>query len=693
MTPERWHRIKELFESALERALDERPAFLDHACDGDESLRKEVESLLASFEDGESFMERPAIALAAETLAGSQGESLVGQTIGHYKVTRGIGSGGMGEVYLAQDTRLGRHVAVKLLPTLFTTDEDRLRRFAQEARAASALNHPNVCVIHEVGETEDERQYIAMEYIDGETLRQHMTKTRLKLSEVLDITIQVAAALAAAHSAGIVHRDIKPENIMLRRDGYVKVLDFGLAKLTETHASTLDPEAATRVPVKTGPGMVMGTVSYMSPEQARGLAVDGRTDLWSLGVVFYEMIAGRVPFEGVTPSDVMVSVLTAEPLPLTQHKNEVPVELEQVVTKALRKESKDRYQTAAELLADLKLLNKELELETQMGSARPDSHGQATATKRASGAVDTDKKLWTRTGAQETPRLTESISYLYRNVADHRQRALVALAAIIIAAGAIAFGLYEFRGRNSLAPKTTRFLPDMVAIPGGTFQMGRDDGNLQDSTAHTVTVSSFYIDRTAVTNADYATFVRETKYPSPMHWSGETPPAGQEKWQVTYVSKDDAEAFAAWRSRRDRVKYRLPSEEEWEYAARNGSLGTLYPWGNNTPQDLAGGSQEPVASHPSRASFRGVYDMIGNVSEWTSSTFSPYPGSNHKTSGNPEFRDWVVFRGGGNMQVFGNDGTVPNGQNVLRINSASRDFLPASYRSPVISFRLVRSGP
>ena len=237
MTPEQWHRTKELFESALECAPDERSAFLDHACDGDESLRREVESLLASYEEGESFMERPAVALAAETLAGSQGESLVGQTIGHYQVTREIGSGGMGEVYLAQDAKLGRPVALKLLPSYLSKDEDRLRRFAREARTASALNHPNVCVIHEVGDTPEGRNYIAMEYIDGVTLRQHMTETRLKLSEVLDVAVQAASGLAAAHAAGIVHRDIKPENIMMRRDGYIKVLDFGVAKLTEQEAA------------------------------------------------------------------------------------------------------------------------------------------------------------------------------------------------------------------------------------------------------------------------------------------------------------------------------------------------------------------------------------------------------------------------------------------------------------------------
>ena len=257
MTPERWQQVKELFESVLERAPDERLTFLDQACDGDEPLRREVESLLASYEEGESFMERPAVALAAETLAGSQGESLIGQTIGHYQVTREIGIGGMGEVYLAQDTKLGRPVALKLLPSYLSKDEDRLRRFEREARTASALNHPNVCVIHEVGQTEDDRHYMAMEYVDGVTLRQHMMSAQMGLSEVLDVAVQIASGLAAAHEVGIVHRDIKPENIMMRRDGYVKVLDFGLAKLTEQ--PTIDVAATPGARVTTDTGVVMGT--------------------------------------------------------------------------------------------------------------------------------------------------------------------------------------------------------------------------------------------------------------------------------------------------------------------------------------------------------------------------------------------------------------------------------------------------
>ncbi|MCA1617142.1 MAG: serine/threonine protein kinase, partial [Acidobacteria bacterium] len=241
MTSEHWQRVKGVFESALEREPRERAAFLDQVCDSDEALRKEVESLLNSFT--ESFMETPAVAL--EALADEREKLKAGETISHYQILSSLGAGGMGEVYLAQDMKLGRKVALKLLPAYLSSDGDRLRRFEQEARAASTLSHANVCVVHEVGEAEGGRHYIVMEYVEGVTLREHLADARMKLSEVLDTAVQIATALTAAHKAGIVHRDIKPENVILRPDGYLKVLDFGLAKLTERPAFTADSEAAT----------------------------------------------------------------------------------------------------------------------------------------------------------------------------------------------------------------------------------------------------------------------------------------------------------------------------------------------------------------------------------------------------------------------------------------------------------------
>src|SRR6266704_3684298 len=262
----------------------------------------------------------------------------------------------MGEVYLAEDLRLGRKVALKLLSEELTRDRDRLSRFDQEAYAASALNHPNIVTIYEMGD-EGGPHFIATEFIDGVTLRKHLSIAPMDFSEVLDIAIQVAEALEEAHAAGIIHRDIKPENVMIRRNGHVKVLDFGLAKLTETPTSDeTDTEAVTRALVQTDAGMVLGTSQYMSPEQARGKPVDARTDIWSLGVVLYEMAAGRAPFSGETKTDIIVAIAKTEPTPLARFAPNVPSEFEWIVSKALRKDVDERYQTVKELESDLKKL-------------------------------------------------------------------------------------------------------------------------------------------------------------------------------------------------------------------------------------------------------------------------------------------------------------------------------------------------
>jgi serine/threonine protein kinase/Tol biopolymer transport system component/Tfp pilus assembly protein PilF len=359
MTPERWQHIKSLLHSALERAPQERAAFVNNACAGDSSLRSEVEALISSHEQAGGFIESPAFELMAESLDESQ--SMIGSDLGPYRVTGRLGAGGMGEVYSAEDTRLGRKVALKVLLAHLTSDEERLHRFQQEARAASALNHPNILTIYEIGDVRS-RHFIVTELIEGETLRRHMSKAPIKIPEALDIAMQIASALSAAHAAAIVHRDIKPDNVMVRADGITKVVDFGLAKLTERRVVT--PEMPTLV--NTAQGVVMGTAHYMSPEQARGLPVDARTDIWSLGVMLYEMIGGRVPFEGDTSSDVIASILDREPTTLARYAPEVPTELEWIVKKALRKDREERYQTAKELLTDLKSLKHKLEFEEEL---------------------------------------------------------------------------------------------------------------------------------------------------------------------------------------------------------------------------------------------------------------------------------------------------------------------------------------
>ena len=343
-----WQRVKEIFEGALGRQGEERAAFLDRACDGDGEVREEVESLLRSYEVAGSFMESPAVAHLEQKLT-------PGQRVKHYQIVNLIGEGGMGEVYLATDTILGRRVALKVLPAFVSKDPERLRRFTQEARAASRLSHPNVCVVHEIGETDDGRPFIAMEYVEGMTLRQRMRNQAMKLGDVLDIAIQIAGGLIAAHEAGIVHRDIKPENIMIRPEGYVKILDFGLAKLTERHQSATTTTMPTLLFHST-PGVVIGTAAYMSPEQARGIAVDERTDIWGLGVVLYEMASGRAPFTGETPTDVVVAIVERDQPPISHHVEGAPPELERIVKKALRKDRNERYQIVKEMAIDLRSL-------------------------------------------------------------------------------------------------------------------------------------------------------------------------------------------------------------------------------------------------------------------------------------------------------------------------------------------------
>src|SRR5213083_690923 len=325
MTPARLQTIEEIFHAALDQEPEQVARFVDTACEGDDVLRRKVESLLASHQRAGSFIETSTVGIATRIIENGQADLLVGQTFGHYKISKRIGSGGMGEVYLATDVTAGRKAALKLLPMRFTGDAERLKRFQQEAHAVVALNHPNILTVYEIGE-DHSTHYIASELIEGETLRQRLARGRMALDEASDVAIQVASALAAAHQAGIVHRDIKPENIMLRPDGYVKVLDFGIAKLAEQEVPVTIPTDEALLLVETNLGSVLGTVRYMSPEQAYSAPVDKRTDVWSLGVVLYEMVTGHAPFSGDTSKEVMSSIVEKEPPPLTSYNKQTPAE-------------------------------------------------------------------------------------------------------------------------------------------------------------------------------------------------------------------------------------------------------------------------------------------------------------------------------------------------------------------------------
>jgi eukaryotic-like serine/threonine-protein kinase len=368
-----------------------------------------------------------------------------GARLDAYEIVRPLGSGGMGEVWLAMEVRLGRKVALKLLPAELTRDPSRVLRFEQEARAASALSHPNVCTILVLGETGDGLRYIAMEYVEGETLRQRLAGARLSIRAALDIATQVAAALSAAHASGIVHRDIKPENVMVRPDGLVKVLDFGLAKLAPSPAGIAGADSTRLGALKTEAGVVVGTAAYMSPEQARGQEVDARTDIWSLGVLLYEMVAGRSPFAAPSGTEVLAAILDREPSPLARFEPDTPAELQRIVTKGLRKERALRYQVVQDLLLDLDALRDDVRAQARSGSG-------PVSIAAPPGPVPSDA------------------SGIAARVKRRRRMAFAAAAAVLVAAGAA--GVWRWRATETRAPGADAGAPVERTLTRLTFASG-----------------------------------------------------------------------------------------------------------------------------------------------------------------------------------------------------------------------------
>lgn len=415
-----------------------------------------------------------------------------GTRLGRYEIKSLLGIGGMGEVYRAFDAELQRPVALKILPAEFALQANRMQRFIQEARAASALNHPNIITVYEIGRVTDDPNaapYFAIELIEGVTLREYLSKSKLRLVDVLDLAGQIASALVAAHQAGIIHRDIKPENIMVRNDGYVKVLDFGLAKPTERNSSAINSEAETRALAHTDPGTIMGTVSYMSPEQAKGGDVDARTDIWSLGVVLYEMVTGALPFTGATPSHVIVSLLEKEPPPLAAHVADVPEALELIIDEALRKDREERTQTAKQLLASLRRLKQRIEAgaeyERSFAASFASDAGLSRFTDYRSGQSTGERlaRSTVRSGelAQQTAQ-TSSAEYLVTQIKRHRAAVIVTLIAI----AGVAVAAYSFIGtRKPSVPLAPMKITKLTNNGGSSGAVISPDGKY---VAHVFTV-------------------------------------------------------------------------------------------------------------------------------------------------------------------------------------------------------------
>ena len=458
VNPEKWCEIKEVFYAALRRPPEEREQFLNEACRDDNYLRCEVESMLSSSEAAGSFMQNPAVGEVAEAIAENKKKLRVNEILSHYKILKLLGEGGMGEVYLAQDTRLERKVALKILPAAFVQDAERMRRFVREAKAASALNHPNILTIYETGET-DNTNYISSEYVEGETLSERLRREPLSLKTALNIAMQIASALQAAHGAGIVRRDIKPDNVMIRPDGFVKLLDFGIAKLTEKKPELIDAEAATAIKTNTTPGMIIGTANYMSPEQARGQKVDARSDIFSFGLVLYKMLSGKRAFEGENAMDVISSILQKEPVPLNRLKPEVPHEIERIVGKALRKDYEERYQTAKDLLIDLKDARTDLEFQNKLErtTAAPDREQAET---QIIDATTTDS-------AQKT----STAEYIAAEIKNHK---LAAIAALLVLTFGVAPLYYFTRSNVSNKQTSGETINSLAVLPLKSLDAGEN---------------------------------------------------------------------------------------------------------------------------------------------------------------------------------------------------------------------------
>ena len=450
MPDQQWQNLKEIFHAALALPPQERASFIENSSKGNESLRQSLESLLRSHEETDNFLDAPAYAAAAEMLV-DRSELRSGQLVAHYKIISLLGEGGMGRVYLAEDTKLHRRVCLKFLSARFTANPEWLRRFEQEARAASALNNPNILTIYEIGDADGHR-FIATEFIEGQTLRDRL-RHEIDVHTAINVAIQVASALVAAHRVNIIHRDIKPENIMVRdEDGLVKVLDFGLAKMSVEDVAPIGASEVHDADISTtNPGMLMGTVAYMSPEQARGEAVDARADIWSLGAVLYEMASGHLPFTGNSTNEIISAILSTSPADREElAAYNVPSALIDVIAKALSKRKEQRYASSLELQQDLRLLQESLRASPSILRSGLAS-GSNGATAARSTRVDTEGRI-------------SSAAYFVSQVRRHKSSAFV-IAVILLLTIAGGIGVYSWRAKHAVAATSSPQIKSLAVLP------------------------------------------------------------------------------------------------------------------------------------------------------------------------------------------------------------------------------------
>jgi formylglycine-generating enzyme required for sulfatase activity len=724
--------------------------------------------------------------------------SIAGEPIldGRYQLEKRLGQGGMGIVFKARHIFLKTQHAIKIiLPDLVGNDPNLVTRFRQEALAAAAIRHPNIIAVTDFGVVRGTMPFLVMEFVQGPSLQEIMAEEgAMSPLRAFELIQPVCAGIAAAHRQKIIHRDLKPLNVMIQEGIPItegaKILDFGLAKIKSGELLGSFIAAQT-----TG---LMGSPFYMAPEQWSDEPPDARADIYSLGVMLYQMLCGEVPFKGSSIPSIMKKHLTLEVPSLASRGIEVPPQVEAAIRHALEKEPKYRTASADEFFAELREamtaasatlkrtgdsaeIDPSKTLVSAPGQSTVGVKGSTTAFDPLAGTIsaaslkeeeqktlfaqrellreaeakrkladeeeekrkaeeqarDAERKHLEELVAKQTKVLEEKLTQLASTMSP-RTTATVDPEATHVQTGAATVGDTSFAGASmsasqrfdvSLVPQKKSSLPlviglcvvlligagvggflifrsktstppgpsnpgppteapvkaTLIDIPTGTFQMGRNDALPAEAPAHQVSVSGFSMDKTEVTNAEYAVFVREASHTPPEHWGSIKPPVGQELLPVSNVSYEDAMAFAAWRSKRDGVTYRLPTEEEWEYAARNGDRDNLYPWGNTwltgraATQEAGVGKEQPVGTYPQGANRWGVQDLIGNVWEWTSTKASVYPGSSLKV---PDVqKDWVVARGGS------------YGSQANKVSGTMRDWFAPNYKNPVLGFRLVKSGP